>query len=169
MTDSASPLSPWVVQPLSGTGEAHECARMMAMSEPWITLQRDETSALAVLRSPEKEVYVARDAAGVAGFVILDLHGPFPGYLQTICVRPDCRGRGLGTELIRYTEARIFRDSPNVFLCVSSFNPAARRLYARLGYEVVGTLRAYVVPDHDEILMRKTRGSWTEFRGESGR
>jgi len=32
----------------------------------------------------------------------------------------------------------------------------------------VGVLRAYVVPQHDEILMRKARGSWTEFRA-SGR
>ncbi len=169
MADPAASPGAWVVVPLSGAGDTRECARMMAASEPWITLRRDEASALTVLRSPDKEVYGARDAAGVAGFVILDLHGPFPGYLQTICVRSDCRSRGLGTVLIQYSEARIFRDSPNVFLCVSSFNADAQRLYARLGYQVVGTLRGYVVPDHDEILMRKTRGSWTGFRQERRR
>jgi len=48
-------------------------------------------------------------------------------------------------------------------MCVSSFNANAQRLYARLGYEVVGTLRSYIVVEHDEILLRKTRGSWREF------
>jgi len=156
--------SAWTIRPLSGAGEAHECARLMAASEPWITLGRTVDSSLAVLTDPRKEVHVATDAQGVAAFIILDLHGPFPGYIQTVYVRPDCRGRGLGTEIIRFAEERIFRDSPNVFLCVSSFNPEARRLYDRLGYELVGVLRAYVVPEHDELLMRKSRASWTEFR-----
>ena len=157
-------VSAWTIRPLSGAGEALECARQMAASEPWITLGRTVDSSLAVLTDPRKEVHVARDPQGVAGFIILDLQGPFPGYIQTVCVRPDCRGRGLGSEIIRFAEERIFRDSPNVFLCVSSFNPDARRLYDRLGYELVGVLRAYVVPQHDELLMRKSRGSWTEFR-----
>ena len=151
-------------RPLGGVDEARECARMMAESEPWITLQRDLTSALSVLEDPTKEVLVARDDQSVAGFIILDLHGPFPGYIQTICVRPACRGQGLGTALLEWAEARIFRESPNVFLCVSSFNPAAKRLYDRLGYQMVGTLYSYVVPGLDEYLLRKTLGSWTEFR-----
>jgi len=52
----------------------------------------------------------------------------------------------------------ILRSHPNVFLCVSSFNRDAQRLYERLGYEVVGTLRSYLVAGHDEVFMRKTRG-----------
>ena len=57
----------------------------------------------------------------------------------------------------------IFRDSPNVFICVSSFNAGARRLYERLGFELVGTLRELHVPGHDELLLRKTTGSWKTF------
>jgi ribosomal protein S18 acetylase RimI-like enzyme len=163
MADAAREPGTWTFEPLSAE-DALECARHMASSEPWITLQRDVTSALAVLRNPEKEVWVARDLGAIAGFIILDLRGPFPGYIQTIYVRPESRSQGLGTALIALAEDRIFRVSPNVFMCVSSFNPAARRLYERLGYSAVGRLRAYVVPEHDEILLRKTRGSWTEFR-----
>ena len=66
--------------------------------------------------------------------------------------------------LIRWAETRIARDSPNVFICVSSFNPNARRLYERLGFEPVGVLRNLIVSGHDEILLRKTRGSWDDFR-----
>ncbi len=168
MADAARESGTWAFEPLAAE-DALECARHMAASEPWITLQRDVPSALGVLSNPEKDVWIARDSGAIAGFIILDLRGPFPGYIQTIYVRPESRGQGLGTALIALAEDRIFRDSPNVFMCVSSFNPAARRLYERLGYEAVGTLRAYVVPGHDEVLLRKTRGSWTEFRRERGR
>jgi predicted GNAT family acetyltransferase len=95
--------------------------------------------------------------------VILDMHGAFAGYVQTICVRAEERGRGLGTRLLEWVEARICRESPNVFLCVSSFNESARRLYERLGYAAVGTLDDYIVRGHAEVLMRKTRGPWREF------
>ncbi|HEY0787399.1 MAG TPA: N-acetyltransferase, partial [Thermoanaerobaculia bacterium] len=57
-----------------------------------------------------------------------------------------------------------FRESPNAFLCVSSFNEGAKRLYERSGYEVVGVLRDYLVRSYDEILMRKTIGPIDEFR-----
>ena len=51
-----------------------------------------------------------------------------------------------------------FRESPNVFLCVSSFNKEAQRLYKRLGYRKVGELKDYVVKGHSEFLMRKSIG-----------
>lgn len=148
-------------------GEAEACARMMAASEPWITLERSFEKALEIVRHPAKEVWIVPGADGPRAFVILDLHGAFTGYLQTICVRPEERGRGLGTRLLEWAEARIFRESPNVFLCVSSFNPGARRLYERLGYAVVGTLDDYIVRGHAEVLMRKTRGPWREFATRS--
>jgi hypothetical protein len=71
---------------------------------------------------------------------------------------------GLGTRLIGFAEERIFREWPNVFLCVSSFNPDARRLYERLGYQAIGTLTDYIVAGCDEILMRKTRGPLDGYR-----
>ena len=136
---------------------------MMAASEPWLTLGRSFEKSLAIVRNPGKEVWVVPGADGPRAFVILDLHGAFTGYVQTICVRPDERGRGLGARLLGWAEARIFRESPNVFLCVSTFNAGARRLYERLGYSVVGTLDDYIVRGHGEVLMRKTRGPWREF------
>ncbi|HKE86929.1 MAG TPA: GNAT family N-acetyltransferase [Vicinamibacterales bacterium] len=143
--------------------DAAECAKLMMSSEPWITLQLSIENAQATLTDPAKEVYVIRDATGVAGFVIIDMRGLVRGYIQTVCVRADRRGQGLGSKLVNWSQERIFRDSPNVFICVSSFNPGARRLYERLGFEVVGVLRELIVPGHDELLLRKTRGPWTEF------
>ena len=90
-------------------GEAEACARTMASSEPWLTLGRSFEKALAVVSNPAKEVWVVPGTDGPRAFVILDMHGAFAGYLQTICVRPEERGRGLGTRLLAWAEARIFR------------------------------------------------------------
>jgi ribosomal protein S18 acetylase RimI-like enzyme len=84
---------------------------------------------------------------------MIDMHGLLRGYVQTLCVRVDGRGRGLGSDLLRWAEERIFRDSPKVFICVSSFNAGARRLDDRLGFELVGTLRELLVSGHDELLL----------------
>jgi ribosomal protein S18 acetylase RimI-like enzyme len=136
---------------------------MMAASEPWVTLQRSFEASVRTLGDSGKELYAVSDGEGIEGFVLLDMRGPLAGYLQSICVRPDRRSRGLGTALIQWVEDRVFLESPNVFLCVSSFNDRARRLYERLGYEVVGELPAFIVRGHDEVLYRRTRGPWAEF------
>jgi ribosomal protein S18 acetylase RimI-like enzyme len=155
---------------MGSDGEAEACARIMATSEPWITLRRGYAASLEILRDPSREVYVAVRVEGseVVGFVILNMRGAFVGYLQTVAVREDWRGRGLGSRLIAFAERRILRDFPNVFMCVSSFNDRAQALYARLGYEVVGELRDYVVRGHSEWLLRKSVApltDWTTPRG----
>ncbi len=151
------------IVPLRDDGDAQACARLMSTSEPWITLGRSLETSLAIVRDPDREVYLARDTDGIAGFLILCMTGAFVGYIQTVCVDPRCRGRGLGSRLVEFAEERILRVSPNIFLCVSSFNDGARRLYERLGYTVVGELTDYIVRGQSEILLRKTHGPLTNF------
>lgn len=136
----------------------------MSSSEPWLTLGRGYESSYGVLGDPTREVYVARVGDDLAGFLILMMQGAFVGYIQTICIAPEHRNRGLGRRLVAFAEERIFRESPNVFLCVSSFNTEAHRLYERLGYELVGELKDYIVRGYSELLMRKTRGPLAELR-----
>ena len=155
------------VEPLDRTKEAAECAELLLTSEPWLTLRVSRATALALLADAAKEVHVIRDAIGVAGFVVIDMRGLLRGYVQILCVRADCRRRGLGSALLHWAQERIFQDSPNVFICVSSFNEGARRLYEKLGFEVVGTLRELLVSGHDELLLRKTRGTWAAFTARS--
>jgi [ribosomal protein S18]-alanine N-acetyltransferase len=136
----------------------------MATNDPWLRFGRTFEDSYRIIRDPAREVYVAVDdgsagaAPSVAGFTILVMQGAFVGYIQSLAVRDDWRGRGLGTALIRFAERRILRETPNVFICASSFNPGARRLYERLGYQVVGELTDYIVRGHSEILLRKTTG-----------
>jgi ribosomal protein S18 acetylase RimI-like enzyme len=155
------------IRPLDRGRDAAACAEMMLATEPWITLRLTRENALAVLYDTAREVYAMRDPLGVAGFVVIDMRGLLRGYIQTVCVRADRRGEGVGSALLRFAEDRIFRESPNVFICVSSFNPEARRLYERLGFEEVGALREMIVPGHDELVLRKTRGPWTEFQRQT--
>ncbi len=56
------------VTPLDSEPDARECAQLMASSEPWITLGRSFEIALSIVRDPSREVYLARDESGVAGF-----------------------------------------------------------------------------------------------------
>jgi len=153
-----------VIKKLKHVTEAWTCAKLMAGSEPWITLKRDEHTAFGIIRDPLREVYLAVERGEIVGFVIILMKGAFVGYVQSVCVAPEWRGRGIGSQLMTYAESRILSETPNVFLCVSSFNEGARRLYARLGYKVVGELEDYFVAGHSEILLRKTQGPMTEFR-----
>jgi ribosomal-protein-alanine N-acetyltransferase len=152
------------IPPLASPAEAERCAAMMCSTEPWITLKRSYDDSLKILTDPTREVYVAHDGDAIRGFLILNMRGAFVGYIQTVCVAADARGGGVGSQLVAFGEERIFKESPNVFLCVSSFNPRARALYERLGYETIGELRDYLVRGASEILMRKTRGPIAEFR-----
>lgn len=145
------------------TNEIVECARFMAGSEPWITLKRTSRDIRGIIEDPTSEVHVARVHDKMIGFAIIRMKGAFTGYIQSIVMKPEYRGKGIGTNFIGYLEHRILAEHPNVFICVSSFNPHARRLYERLGYETIGELRDYIVRGHAEILMRKTVAPLNEF------
>lgn len=146
------------IRALSGEEEARRCASMMCSTEPWITIGRNFDQSLKIVSDPAREVYVAENNGRIDGFIILNMRGAFVGYIQTVCVDPTARGSGLGTQLVQFAEERIFKETPNVFLCVSSFNPRARQLYERLGYALIGELKDYLIRGYSELLMRKTIG-----------
>ena len=152
------------IRKLANTTEAEICAHMMANSEPWLTLRRDYALSYKLLTDSLREVYVATREDEIVGFIMLLLRGAFTGYVQTICVAPTVRNLGIGSQLLTFAEERIFREMPNVFLCVSSFNADAQRLYARLGYETIGVIKDYLVAGYDEILLRKTRGAVVGYK-----
>jgi ribosomal protein S18 acetylase RimI-like enzyme len=76
---------------------------------------------------------------------------------------PEHRNRGIGARLMTFAEERIFRESPNVFLCVTTFNTDAQRFYQRLGYRRIGVIEDFAIEGAGEILMRKTTGPQATF------
>jgi ribosomal protein S18 acetylase RimI-like enzyme len=134
------------------------CALMMSKTDPWITLGFSYDQCLGAFEGDFREIYILRSGKTIAGFVILQVCGTFSGYIQTICIGEEFRGRGYGTKLLKFCEERILKFSPNVFICVSSFNKGAARLYYQLGFRLVGELENFVKEGFSELLLRKTVG-----------
>jgi len=147
----------------ANTSDYPVLAGMMAQSDPWLRLGISIDELLSMVSDSFREVYVAQLDDQVIGGVILEMNGAFTGYIKSICVSPEHRGKGIGGLLMEYVEARVYREKPNVFLCVSDFNHEAQRFYASLGYSVVGVLDDYLVSGLGEVLMRKTIAPITEF------
>lgn len=164
MINKGEEISGLEVRQLSTAEEAEQCAELMAHSEPWITLRRTFNDSLKILSDPSREVYVAARDGELVGFIIVNMTGAFVGYVQTVCVAPGWRNKGMGSVLLKFAEETIFSEAPNVFMCVSSFNKQAQRLYERLGYQMIGELKDYIVSGHSEILLRKTIAPLTEFK-----
>lgn len=152
------------IRKLESKEEVDACSLLMSRTDPWLTLGRTLEDCRKLFTDPQKQAFIAVENDSLAGFLVLDINGPFKGYIQSVCVVPSRQGTGLGSRLIKFAEDLIFRISPNAFICVSDFNPRAKALYQRLGYEVVGELPDFIVPGNSEILMRKTTGPITSFR-----
>jgi ribosomal-protein-alanine N-acetyltransferase len=142
------------------------CALMMSKTDPWITLGMKYDQCLKAFEGNCKEIYVIKYRKEIAGFVILQVCGTFSGYIQTICVGEDYRGKGFGTKLLQFCESRILKFSPNVFICVSSFNKGAMKLYYNFGFKLVGELDNFVKEGFTELLLRKSVGSRVGYQGQ---
>lgn len=82
-------------------------------------------------------------------------------YLAHLAVAPAWRGQGIGHALIDHllVQARAL-GRPQIVLDVATSNPAAERLYARLGFEVIDERPSRLVnaqgrvPDHRRMQRR---------------
>jgi ribosomal protein S18 acetylase RimI-like enzyme len=146
------------VHVFESAADAEWSANVMAGSEPWVTLGTGYERSLRLLSSDTRERYLARVAGEPAGFLVISMQGAFVGYIQLVGVASGFRGQGVGKSLIGFAEQRIFRETPNVFICVSDFNKDAQGFYARMGYQKVGELADFIIAGHAELLLRKTIG-----------
>lgn len=134
------------------------CAQMMSVNDPWITLNMNYKQCLKAFKGDCKEIFVVEIENVIAGFVIIQTCGTFSGYIQTICIEEPYRCRGFGKKLLQFCEERILKFSPNVFICVSSFNKGAIKLYYEFGFKLIGELENFVKEGFTELLLLKTAG-----------
>jgi ribosomal-protein-alanine N-acetyltransferase len=136
--------------------EREWAAGLMASSDPWLTLGRGLEACRKACSLPGYELLVARAGGEPQGFALVHPRGVAGApYLASIAVAQAARGRGVGGRLLAFVEDRYRLEARHFFLCVSSFNAGARRLYERSGYEAVGVLEDYVIDGASEILMHK--------------
>lgn len=109
---------------------------------------------------PRTRHYVVAEASGeIVGYAGLAAAGG-QADVQTIGVRADQRGSGIGAALLtELLDEAVRRNSEAVFLEVRADNDGARRLYERFGFDRVGVRKRYYQPsDVDAIVMcRKLR------------
>jgi ribosomal protein S18 acetylase RimI-like enzyme len=144
--------------------ELNQCAELMSQSEPFTTLKFDYEKCKLAVRGDYKEVYLSIVENEFAGFVVLSFYGVLRGYIQTICIKSEFRNQGIGTALLKFSEEKILKEFPNVFMCVSSFNHEAQKLYYSLGFEKIGTLTNHIIQGVDEYILRKQGCPTSEFK-----
>jgi [ribosomal protein S18]-alanine N-acetyltransferase len=131
-------------------------ARLMADSDPWITLGRGYDACLAACTIPTDVLEIAWRAGRRCGFVLVRPRGVAGApYIVSIAVPGDARSGGVGAALLAHVEAAYRGRADHLFLCVSSFNQRARRFYDRHGFDEVGRFRDFIIPGADEILLHK--------------
>jgi len=130
------------------------CADLMARSYPWLTYRFSIEWCRNVLKWPGSSLFVAMGEEPL-GFLLFHSKG-FLGnpYIAAICVAPQHRNRGIGSQLLSFAEGR-FVASRLVYLCVSSFNAKASALYVRHGYSKIAELPDFIADGFCEVLMRK--------------
>jgi ribosomal-protein-alanine N-acetyltransferase len=95
----------------------------------------------------------------LAGYVVTWFAGD-EGEIANLAVAPSARRHGIGAALLdaSLAEARR-RGVKQVYLEVRESNAAARALYERRGFSVVGRRKRYYRhPDEDALLLRRTIG-----------
>jgi L-amino acid N-acyltransferase YncA len=91
-------------------------------------------------------VLVAADSAAVLGFATFGDFRAWPGYRFTVehsvHVRADCRGQGVGSQLLKALLPRAAACNKHIMIAgVDAANAASIRFHERLGFTQVGHLR----------------------------
>lgn len=124
-------------------------------------------SELAHARGPEatRRYLVASDGDRLVGYAGLAASGDL-GDVQTIAVRQDQWGTGLGgrllTELLR---AASDFDCAEVMLECRVDNVRAQKLYERFGFEPIGFRRGYYQPGNIDALVMRLHDPSTSVQG----
>lgn len=143
----------FVIEPLAGEADLEGIldVERLSFSNPWTRdmytweLQNRSVCHLYVLRTPDVRV------AGFAAFWLVfdEVH------INNIAMRPEWRGQGLGTALLKHVLAEGLRlGAARATLEVRASNTGAIRLYDRLGFRPAGVRKGYYSdPPEDAVIL----------------
>lgn len=116
----------------------------------------------AYLHHAGQRIFVACDGSAFLGFAACraDTERPDCLYLDSLHVRPEARGRGVGTALIR-TAGRFAEESgyEGMSVCIVRGNETARRLYLALG----AAHEKYFTDSFEGTSSRSEKLRWTDL------
>ena len=140
--------------------QALAVAEMLSVSEPWLSLKFSVTSLASYLIRDDSSLrrYVISVDDNLAGIICVRypwLRGP---YIELLGLFPNCRGKGIGKQVMAWAETEARREAKNLWVLTSSFNHQALNFYQGLGFYPIGPIQGLVTPEHDEILLRKCLG-----------
>jgi ribosomal protein S18 acetylase RimI-like enzyme len=103
--------------------------------------------------------WIAEDEGEMAGFAIVDWalkKDRILAYIQTIEVAPGFRGRGIGRELLRRSEASAREAGAElIWLHVDENNSVAIRLYEEFGYRQSGRKEQFYPNGNAALICKK--------------
>lgn len=154
MTESLqliTPTLPYAVEraALSDLGAIHQLEKICFPLDAWPWIELAATMSLpGIIR------YKALWNGELVGFVAGEKERhKHTGWIATVAVHPDYRGRGIGSVLMDMCEQTI--QMPRVRLTVREFNETAIRLYGRNGYKVVARWPHYYSGGIAGVVMEK--------------
>jgi [ribosomal protein S18]-alanine N-acetyltransferase len=135
---------------LKGVLEIEEASFNNPTSREWYEreLARPEVCFIYVLRTPDHPC-----AAFCAFWRIAD-----QAHINNLAVRPELRGKGLGTQMLEAVMAEALRlGATSMALEVRRSNLAAQDVYKRAGFRESGVRKSYYTqPVEDALLLTKT-------------
>lgn len=134
-------------------------SRLPLMQRYAYTEEKAVSGLNSALHSPDTWLLAACPAPDqpVIGFAWVLERGVFgrAPYLRLLAVREDVHSAGVGSALLAAAEDHFRPTAKAFYLLVSDFNAAAQRFYARHGYEQIGEIRGFVLPEVVEFLLCK--------------
>ena len=108
-----------------------------------------DVATLLIARQAD-DIPPLRESQDIAGALVQFPTKQGELFLHKIMVHPDCRGAGIGTQLMR---AALAQANLPVLLTVDPQNAPAVKLYESLGFSVREHIRGFYRPHEDRYLM----------------
>lgn len=143
----------------------NDCIDALVKSELGVQyFSEEEKAKKALIEGFEKEeIYVAvNESNKCVGFIWYIIQGAFHAfpYLHIIAIKEECRGMGIGRNIIEYFEDILSKKYSKCFLVVADYNPEAKRLYEQIGYTEVGRIPDLYKKGVTEIIMMRVLTSY---------
>lgn len=136
----------WDIPDVVSIEESVFPATAWSAAQFWSELAQDDRTYLIVEMASRPVAY--------AGVMVR----PPTADIQTIAVDADCRGRGIGRDLLdRLLRVAEKGGCSEVLLEVNAESAPAVTLYESAGFEVIARRSSYYGPGEDALIMRRRR------------